>query len=242
MRLALALVLLTACGDKETTFDNIVPGGGGGGTGGMRADAPTGDSGDASTTITGRVCKVTMPPSLDAVSCASSGLAGVFTVTLDTQTVMSADDGSFTLMRPTTPTGQVFLVTGTGFEKSAVQYDATKSTFLLPSIDSTTYGEMISATTSANGNALMARISRSGTAVAGVTVMTTPGPDNAQLFYDGSSVTSWNTDMTHGFGIAWAPSISASSATLVVQGTPNTTFTGIPLYTNTITFVFAEIP
>jgi len=242
MRLALALVLLTACGDKETTFDNIVPGGGGGGTTGSRPDAPTSDGADASTTISGHVCLL-LTNQQTLTSCATTG-AGNLTVTLGTATAMTADDGAFTLTRPASTTGLNYLVTGTNLKTSLVPFSSTITS--LPAINTADYEAMTVANNTANpgttSGALFVQIKRGTSIVTGATVESQPAAD-AVVLYDGTTSATWTTTATSTYGVAWLSSISATSTTLTVtsNSTP-TMFANIPLQNGAITYVFAEIP
>ena len=240
MRLALALVLLTACGDKETTFDNIVPGGGGGGTTGSRPDAPTSDGADASTTISGHVCLL-LTNQQTLTSCATTG-AGNLTVTLGTATATTADDGAFTLMRPASTTGLNYIVTGTDLKTSVVPFSSTVTS--LPAINSAAYDLMAMQNNAANSGSgvIMVQVKRGGAIVSGAIVDTQTTPDSPVL-YDSGDPQAWNTDATHTYGVAWVPGVSGMSVTLTVtsNATPNM-FTNIPLVAGAITYVFAEIP
>lgn len=242
MRLALALLLLTACSDKELTWNMIVPGGGGVGMNGS-PDAASADGGDGgSTTINGRVCLL-LTNQQSLTSCAAAG-AGGFTVTLGTNTAMTADDGAFTIMRPASTTGLDYNVTGTGLKTSVVPFSSTITT--LPAIKTVDYDDMAMLNSAANDTdgALFVQVKRMGTIVSGAIVASNPQPASIVL-YDRATSAAWDASGggTGSFGVAWLPSIAATSTTVTVTSNAvDTPFANIPLQSNSITYAFAEIP
>ena len=239
-RLAL-LVVLAGCPKEPSEGFPINPGGSGSGLGSsFTPDAPPESDGDGGTMINGRVCLLLASPHTLA-TCAASG-AGNFTVKLGSNTTATADDGSFTMMRPAVTTNLVWLVSGTGIEKSAVKYGGSTT---LPAIDTLAYQDMVASTNATIGagtGAIMMRVTRQGFAVAGATVTTAPVSDSG-IYYDGPDPTSWQQTETGTFGVAWAPSIDTGNANLTItDGSTNTTVMAQPVLADTITFVFAAIP
>jgi hypothetical protein len=236
-RLAL-LVLLAACEEPPERFP-IVPGGGGSGASGQRADAAVDAPGDASLTIAGRVCVLRVNlRQLD--DCATSGAANLL-VTLGTSSTTTAADGSFTIMRPAVTTNLVWRVTGVDIEPSAMRLGANA---LIPAVDSIAYQDMLltnSATHLDGDGAIMMRVTRAGAPVVGATVEAQPQP-GSQIYYDGLSDAAWDTTATGASGVTWIPSMTSGTAQLTVtSNSTDTVVTGVPVFGETITFVFAEI-
>lgn len=238
MKRVAVLVLLAAC-SKESEMLPIDPGGGGTGTGsGFRPDASM-QGGDASPFITGRVCFV-LANLRNPTTCSSD--AGEFTVRLGSAMTQTAADGTFTLMRPANTTGLVWLVSRGDAITSAIKFGGTTT---LPALDAIAYQEMIAAMQPviADGDgALIVRTTKAGVAVTGATVDTVPPPTSA-VYYDGASDVAWETDATGTIGVAWIPSQPVGSANITITaGQAMTTSNAQPVFSDTITFVFAEIP
>lgn len=240
MKRLVAIALIAACNGEEGGVDFPIVPGGGGGPGGMgRADAAVDAAGDASTTITGRVCLLVA--NLRALAdCAPAG-AGNLTVTLGTATTTTNDDGTFTLMRPAETNGLSWSVTGAGVISSAVRFG---STVTLPAFDAAAYQEMIALNnvTADESPGLVVRVSRLGAPVEGALVDTVPEP--TEVYYDRETDATWSTiDGTGPAGVAWIPRIVGTSAQITVTSeTTPTEFENNALFANTVTFVFAEIP
>lgn len=216
----------------------IVPGGGGG-TGGLgRPDAAIDAPGDTGP-ITARVCLLTA--NLRTLSgCASTG-AGNLTVTLGTETATTSADGTFTLMPPADSSGLHWVVTGVGVVPSAVRFGATVT---LPVFEDAAYAEMIALNNVSvdESPGLVVRVSRLGAPVVGALVAT--DPEATAVYYDRETDATWSTlDGTGPNGVAWIPHIPGTSARITISsGDSVTELGGNALLTNTITFVFAEIP
>lgn len=242
MKRLVAIALIAACSTEEPGVGFPIQPGGGVGIGGSSfADAAI-DSGDASATITGRVCLlVTNLHTL--TNCAATG-ADSLTVTLGTSTALTAADGTFSIMRPASTTDLSWSVTGAGIVASSVAFGPTTT---LPAFDAAAYQQMISANnvvTSASDGAMIVRITRAGTLVAGATVDTVPAP-LSDVYYDSGDDLSWNIGGGTGTnGVAWIPSIPGDSAQVTISsgGMDSMLAGNIPLPDNTIRFVFAEIP
>ena len=232
------LALLAACGKPPTEGFPVEPGGGGMGSS-FVPDAPAA-SDDGSTLISGRVCLLLAAPH-SLATCAATG-AGNLTVTLGSSMVATADDGSFTMMRPAVTTNLVWRVSGAGVVPSAIKFGSVTT---LPAIDEVSYDEMLvatQATVALGTGAMMTRVSRAGFGVSGATVVAQPAPDS-EIYYDGADALSWETDATGTFGVAWLPSIATGNAMLTItSGAMQTVVSGQPVFAGTITFVFAEIP
>jgi len=241
MRSVLVLALLAACGKEPSEGFPINPGGTGGIGSSFMPDAAVPE--DASTTITGRVCLL-LTDLQKLGTCAASG-AGNFLVTLGAETTTTADDGTFTIMRPTATTGLVWSVTSTGtsanIKQSAIPFGTTTT---LPALDAVEYENMVvamNATIVTGSGALMVRITRAGVAVAGATVTTMPTSDSG-ILYDGPTDTEWQMTATGTSGVAWVPSITTGNATVVItSGQTQTSVTSQPVFAGVITFVFATI-
>jgi len=245
MRGVLVVALLAACGNEPSEGFPINPGGPGGTGSSFMPDAfvPL----DVSTTITGRVCLM-LTDLQKLATCAPSG-AGGFLVTLGTESTASADDGTFTIKRPTATNGLVWSVTSTTTtsvetKPSVIPFGTTTT---LPALALSEYEDMVVATNATvviGSGALMVRITHAGGPVLNATVTTMPVPDSAAgIFYDGPNDTSWQTTATGAFGVAWVPSITTGNASVTVHsGAVDTTFTGQPVFDGAVTFVFADLP
>ncbi|HEY5926789.1 MAG TPA: hypothetical protein VIV11_34115 [Kofleriaceae bacterium] len=234
-----AVALLAACGNEPSEGFPIHPGGGGGTGSSFRPDAPPIGS-DAEMTISGRVCLLLAAPHTLG-TCAATG-ADNLTVMLGTSMAVTAADGSFTIMRPAVTTDVVWRITGAGIVPSAIKFGTVTT---LPAIDETGYDEMLvamNATVTVGSGAIMTRVTRTGFAVSDATVVAQPAPDS-EIFYDGADALTWETDATGTYGVAWMPSIATGNATLTItSGAVQTMVMAQPVFTDTITFVFAEIP
>lgn len=238
---ALALLAqLGACDEAPDTFP-VTPGGSGTTGTGHRPDAAI-DATDASTTISARVCLLLSDTDVQPRACALTS-AGGLTVQLGTETAITSDDGTFTIMRPADTTGLVWRITGDNVVPSAVAFGTVLS---LPVIAAPAYQDMLAATDAAIANgdgALFVRVVRGGVAVAGAVLAVDPTPTNDQVFYDGADPNIWETTATGILGVAWVPSEMAGTAQLTVTtSTTATVVTGVPVFQDTITFAIAEIP
>lgn len=231
---AVLLLLAGAC-ESDGGHLPISPGGGGGGS---STQPDGGVDGDASTTISGRVCLLGDPRSL--TTCASTG-AGGLTVALGAKTATTSDTGAFVIDRPP-DANPVWRVMGDTIESTLVPL---ASTTVIPVIDRLTYDDMLAATNAVIGGgtgAIIARVSTNATAVAGITALPSPQADSA-IYYDGASVTDWQFDGTGALGIVWIPSIVAGTASLLLDsGTAQRTVTNIKVEVDTISFAYVAAP
>ena len=235
-RLALTLVLVAACGDSGDSNLPVNPGGGGGGN--IHLPDAAVDL-DASTMLSARVCLVADPR--QPTACASAGADG-FTVMVGTQQATTAADGSFTIMKPT-GSSLVWRVSGTGIVSSAMPYSAT--TTKIPVIATTTYSDMLAAmnvTVVTGDGAVMLQFQHTGTPVSGVVASATPTPDSA-IYYDGAGINAWNLDATGPYGTVWIPSLVPGTVSVGYDdGTNQGTVSGLPVFGDTITFAWSELP
>lgn len=215
-RACLALLLLVGCSSTLDSDDYpIDPGGVGGGGGPRDAAVDSGDAGDASTTITGRVCAVSDLRNL--ASCAITG-AGGLTVTLGNRTATTADNGDFTIVMPT-GTNLTWRVTGNNFVTSVMELGGAPS---IPTIATDTY----TALQTANGvipqaaqGAIVARIVKANLPVTGAVALASPTPQYATR-YDGSNATVWDEDATSTAGIVWLNGVPIG-ASMISVSVPN---------------------
>ena len=247
-----AFVLVAACNTSHN-YPVIGGGGGGGGVGtdaGSHLDGATdaaGDAiGDAATDavpgdggISGQVCLLT--DLRDLTTCAPTG-AGGLTVTLGSSSATTTDNGSFTLAAPT-GTGLVWQVTGSAIETSSMAYGAETT---IPAVKATDYVDLLANNLvplpAMGQGAIMTRITRANTPVAGATASATPPP--YQTYYAGSDATVWSTVATGATGTAWLPDLAATApATLTVAasgGTPSATFS-VTVPDSGIAFVMPDL-
>jgi hypothetical protein len=226
------LLVCAACREDVEMFPISPGGGGGGGTTFVDAavDAPAGDGG---TMLTGRVCLINDPR--NPTACAATG-AGNLSVMLGSQTATTAADGAFTITRPA-GAGLVWRVSGTGTISSAL---LASSGATIPALDQTIYQQMIAASSAPSGDntgAIIAKLTHNGVAITGAVATTTPAP-LGDVFYDGASIDQWDLTSTGSFGVVWVPGLDAGTVSMQVG---NATVTGIPVFADTITYVFAEL-
>jgi hypothetical protein len=237
-RLLLGVLALAAC---KASSDNlpIATGGGGGGGGGGQHDAPVDMAVDGSG-IAGRVCLVADPR--DLAACAATGANGLV-VTLGTQTATTTDDGSFAMA---TPTGSslVWHVTATGLQTSVMRYTAGSAE--IPAMTTTTFGTLENDTgdvIQAGEGAIFARVVRAGAPIAGATASSNPVGLSVP-FYDGGNPGIWTTTATGAHGTAYMPRIAIGPADILVtpQSSVGTSFTGLVVEDQALTFVLASVP
>jgi hypothetical protein len=134
-------------------------------------------------------------------------------------------------------------VSGTGIIASAMPYSTT--TTKIPVIPTTTYQDMLSAmqvTVVTGDGAVMLQFQHSMTPVAGVVASASPTPDSA-IYYDGSGVLAWDLDATGNFGTVWIPSVAPGSVSVGYDdGTNQGAVSGLPTFSDTITFAWSELP
>jgi len=188
--------------------------------------------------ISARACLLT--DVRDLTSCASTGAADL-TVTLGSQTATTADDGSFTIVRPL-GSNLAWNITGSGIATSVMTYSPVVE---IPVVDATTYADLLATngvilTTGEGG--VMARVLSAGVPVAGATA--TGMTNDGNVFYDGSSATVWNQGATGTRGTVWIPQMATGAGTISITpaGGSATTVTGVPVTDGGVSFVVVELP
>ncbi len=236
MRMIAALLFVcAACGSDDVELYPVNPGGGGpsSGTGGG-IDAGE-DLGDGGVTVSGRVC-LTMDARIPN-TCPDTGVGGL-TVMLGTRSTTTMDDGRFS-MRVISGASNVWRVSGTGIVPSAT---IVLGANIIPALSSQVYSDMV-ATNSASsaGGAIIARLRDNTDAVVqGATATTTPAPAG-NVFYDSQDAITWDQTATGNLGIVWVPGVAAGTAKLSVTKAQSTSeVTDIPVFADTITWVFAQ--
>lgn len=236
------LVLLVAC-DHDIEMFPVMPGGGGGssGTGFVDAGLSDGDAGDAGNTINARVCH--LKDARFPTTCENTD-SGNLMVSLGNFTATTADDGSFTITRPT-GSNLVWHVTGDNVFPSAMSFGTTTS---IPAIDLGVYLEMVSVSDVAPpvvDGQIMAQLLRGNTLIANATATTDP-ISTVEPLYDGPDAVSWQGNATGPRGMVWVPGVPTAPGgvqLLVREGTVDLApIDAIPLFPSTVTFVFAEFP
>lgn len=232
----LLLVLVVGC--RPGDMDYPVGGGGthgGGGALGIDAAMAGSGSGDLAATA----CVLTDPR--DLTSCRTTGSGGL-TVMLGSAAATTADDGAFTIARPTV----------------AAQWDVTGSTVVesvsaftgqtrIPVMD----GAMLATLEGDTGvqpavgtGTMMVRVTRAGLPVAGEAALLTPPNDPYGPLYDTASASAWSTSATGPLGTAYLPGAATGTATLTVSagGTIQGSVSAIPITDGGVTFVFVALP
>lgn len=238
-RIALLLLVCAACGGDDVELYPVNPGGGAPSGGLFGGDASVGD-GDGGVEITGRVCLV-VDARTPTSGCADTGADGL-TVTLGTRTAMTTANGSFTI-RVLTGTSNVWQVTGTNIISSAMTVGAST---VIPALSAEVYGDMATANNSVfvgNGS-IIAKLTNNNAPVVGATVTTVPGSAGT-VHYDGTDVITWDPNTTGPLGVAWVPGITPTltASMTVTDAAPNTTTVdNIPVFADTITWLFVNVP
>lgn len=238
MRLAACAVLvLVACHPGSDDAFPIVPQGDDSPITPM-PDAPRADaSGDAVTTISGRVCVVADLRNL--TSCANQGADGI-TVMLGASSAVTMADGSFSL---TPPTGSnvAWSLSASGYVTSLM---ALGTVHLIPAVTTAVYDQALldnGVILQAGQGSVVGRVVQQGANVAGATVQASPAPTYATL-YDGVSSALWDQDATGAFGVFWLTAVAVGTASVVV--TPPSMIpvaVMVPVEDQAITFVTVEL-
>jgi hypothetical protein len=231
--LAIALVAGLAGCRSDIEHYPINPGGGGSGMAGpdaavVSADAPT-------VAVSGRACLLVDPR--DLTTCAASGVGGL-TVTLGGETATTGDDGSFTIVQPSS-TNLRWQITGSGVVPSVMSFGTVTS---IPVVATTTYEDMLAGNTAIvieTSGSVMARATRGGSPAIDVAASTAPEPDSLVYYDQAASPVVWDTIATGTRGTIWVPSVPAGTVTLSVDGT---NAPGLTVQAGAITIVFVELP
>ena len=238
MRRVLLLVLVAGCHSDGNDYPVTTGGGGFGGGQPQIADAGV-DGGDGGALILGRVCLMTDPR--DQTSCAATGVGGLV-VTLGTATGTTADDGTFTVGRPS-GSNIVWDVTGSTVLESLTPFTAQA---IIPAMPLGLYAQLEAdngVIAQAGQGAVMLRVLQAGAPLVGATATITP-PTVYGTFYDGSTPATWTANGTGAFGTAWMPGEVTGTADVTVtpQGGTATTLGAVPIKEAAITFLTEELP
>ena len=234
----LVFLLVVAVSCKTETNYPVGGGGGGGGGGTLHLDAP-GD-GEGSGSAMARACVLTDPR--DLTSCQGSGAAGL-TVTLGSETATTADDGSFTITRPT-GTNTVWDVTGSTVVESVTPYAGqTRISVMNATMFADLRGANAVQPVAGHGD-LLVRVVRGGASGPGEVVTSVPPNDPYGTVYDGLTPQSWTPSATGTYGTAYLAEIVTGTTAVRISagGTLQTTLSGIPITDGGMTFVVAEVP
>ena len=239
MRHVWLLLAIGACkspsGDDEFPVD---PNGNGKNPIGMGLDASTIDTptiGDGA--IMGRVCLVR---DLRGLACSDTN-AGQITVTLGTQSAVTADNGTFTL---TPPSGSnlVWRASGAGVISSVMPFGTTA---VIPSITDIDYQDLQNANSvilSSGQGSIVARIVHGTTPIAGATASAKPDPQYATK-YDGVAALAWTELATSNAGVAWIAGADVGTATVTVTPASGTgAIEAVHVEDQAITYVTIDLP
>ena len=241
MRTIAALLLLSAaCGGDDVELYPVNPGGGGPSSGGTFGSGSNGGDGDAGVEITGRVCVIT-DARTPTTGCADTGVAGL-TVMLGTRTATTMANGDFTI-RVVTGTSNVWRVSGTGIVPSAMTFTSTN---IIPALATQTFSDMTSTNSAAfpGTGSIIAKVSQNGTALVNATATAAPAPARGTL-YDAADEITWNQTSTGGLGAVWIAGITPTATetmTVTTAANASTSFMNIPVFADTITWLFASVP
>jgi hypothetical protein len=241
MRLACTLLVAAGCGSSADPR-MVLPGGDDTTTHpGEGIDAAPGDGalGDGMG-LAGQVCVIADLRVINS-GCAQTGADGL-TVTLDGNTAMTTDNGSFVIATPN-GSGLIWQVSGPGIVTSLVPFSASA---VLPAVPLDLYQDV----TLANGVIINpgegSVIVRSLDAVthqplSDLTADVMPAATYAP-FYDGSTASTWNQNGTGAQGITWIPGVTVGSATVTLQNMAGTqVMAQLPIGDQTITFATATV-
>lgn len=242
-------VVAGAVGCKAGGDDyGVLPGTGGpsgnGSGSGTGVDAPI-LVGDAA--LHARVCVMSDPR--DLTSCSETA-AGGLTVTLGNYQATTADDGTFAI-QASSGSALVWHVTGPASGPNAIMPSVIPfaATRILPAISVDRYAQLMGdngVLLSDQEAVVFARITQAGGPAVGVTATATPVPNSA-IFYDGAATT-WDQNKTNAYGIVWLPELPLAAGTTAaisiaqpVAGSSPTSFSGIPLENQSLTFVSLDL-
>ena len=232
------MVLLVGCQPSGDDY-HVIPGGDDHPVNPM-VDAKPADGvvGDGSM-LMGRVCVVTDLRN-PTVGCATTGAANI-TVTLGTETTMTADDGSFMLLPPS-GAGLVWHTSGTNLVSSVIPLSTSN---VLPMVSAQTYLDL------QNGNSVIVNsgegsvvlyVRQAGLPLAGATTGVSPTASFLTLG-DRANATNWVQGATGALGVSWTPGIIAGTATLTVTPTVGAAaMLDVPIEDGAITFATLVIP
>jgi hypothetical protein len=239
MRIAALLVLLAGCPATGGDDYHVISGGDDHPINPMVDAKPSDGVVSDGSMLIGRVCVVTdlrMPNA----GCATTGAANI-TVTLGTETTMTADDGSFMLLSPS-GAGLVWHTSGTNLVSSVIPLTTSN---VLPMVSVQTYLDL------QNGNSVIVNsgegsvflyVRQTGLPLAGATTTVTPTASFLTLG-DRANATNWVQGATGALGVSWTPGIIAGSATLRVTPPVGTVaMIDVPIEDGAITFATLVIP
>ena len=243
MRRVLLVLVVVGCHPGGDDYP-VAPGAAGVG-GGLPTFADAGFDGSGANggpQLIGQVCLITDPR--DQTSCASTG-AGGLTVTLGTSVATTADNGTFTIARPSgsnitwdvsEPALNSIIESITPFTAQAV----------IPAMPTVVYGQLEGdngVVPQAGQGAVMLRVTQFGVPVAGATATAVPGGVYG-TFYDGPTPSAWTANGTGSFGTAWIPALLAGSVdvTVMPQGGTPVVLSLVPIKEAAITFLTEELP
>lgn len=237
MRCAL-LVLVVGCHAGGDDYP-VAPGGAGVGGGLPTLVDASLDGTDGGPQLIGRVCLMTDPR--DQTSCATTG-AGGLVVTLGTSMATTADDGTFTIARPT-GSNITWDVTGSTLVESITPFAAQA---VIPAMPLVLYGQLEGdngVVPQAAQGAVMVRVLQGGVPAVGAAVTSTPAGVYG-TFYDGATPSTWTANATGAFGAAWMPAIATGTVDVTVtpQGGTAVVLSQVPIKEGAITFLTEELP
>jgi hypothetical protein len=201
MKCVACALLLAACASDPDSFP-IQPGGGSAATGGLEQPEPT------MTVLRGRVCVV---DDIIARNCAITG-AGNLTVTLGDQSVVTADNGTFTMV-PGFGSNLSFTVSGANIVTTS---QALTPQLVVPVLRQQAFDNLLTAngiTTLAGTGSIFATLVRGGQPVSGATATSTPSPAFGP-FFDTTQPAPWSLNATGASGIVFFPGVVAGPADL----------------------------
>lgn len=229
-RFALLLVVISGCASNSDDGDYpVVPGG---------ANGPSGGGGGG-TQLAGRACLVDDPRDLGACS---TGDASGLTVTAGGMTTTTDADGNFEL--PITADGTMVRITGDDIVPTQAAADAAGA---VPLLRADLYAQMMAAngvTPSTGSGSILARVTRAGEPVSGVTATSNPAGSFDPMF-DGTTPTSWTVDGTGARGIVWVPGVAAGPTSLTfsdIATSGETTVGGVQVINGGITILDSVLP
>jgi len=255
MKLALVLVLATACqsgggggGDDYPT----VPGGVNPGTsnGGSTSDAGTGTTDGGVPQIKGRVCVLTdLRKAGDVTACATTGAMGLVVTFGSATTTTSAPDGSFSI-DARMESNLVWRANSGNTDTIVPSVFPTGNGATIPAMDLQAYNELLgtNSVTLQDQQGSIALQVRTGTVRTTKVTVTSTGVSENQVRYDGTDQDNWDSTSTGAAGIAWLPGVqlgvvppTIARLSLFLNGVATNQSLDVPVENQAITFVVKNL-
>lgn len=223
MKLALVLVLASACQSGGGGDDypigpggGVVPGsssggGGGGGDGGVTSDGATGDGGVPQ--IKGRVCVLTdLRKAGDLTACATSGGLGLNVTFGSARTTTLTPDGSFSI-DARMESNLVWRADSGTMDRIVPSVFPSGNGATIPAMAQDAYNELLAANSVVlqdQQGSIAVQVKTGATRTSKVTATSTGVSENV-VRYDGTDQLDWDSPSTGAAGIVWFPGVQLAT-------------------------------